>query len=144
MRLPTKYGISLLLVIITGLSIYSLYRYSRSESRISVPTDLSLTASALSDTFEHGEGHADSLFLYKTIAVSGVMDSLIQNGKGHLIIGLVGRAHAKITLDCFLDSLRIATVPELKPGDKIVIKGRYTGKSGNLVLDQCIIEKQQM
>jgi hypothetical protein len=88
MRLPTKYGISLLLVIITGLSIYSLYRYSRSESRIPVPTDLSLTASALSDTFEHGEGHADSLFLYKTIAVSGVVDSLIQNGKGHLIIGL--------------------------------------------------------
>lgn len=142
MRLSTKYGISLLSVIIAGMSIYGLYYYSRSKSRIFAPTDFSLTASALADSFDNGEGHADSLFLYKTLAVTGVVESLFQNGTGgHLIVGLFGRPHMKVTLDCFLDSLHIAGQPELRPGDKVVIKGRCTGRWNNLVLDQCIIEK---
>lgn len=141
MRLSTKYGISLGSVIIAGLSIYGLYCYSRSKSRISVPTDFSLTASALADSFDSGEGHADSLFLYKTLAVTGVVESLFQNGSGHLVVGLFGRAHIKVTFDCFLDSLHIAAQPELRPGDNVVIKGRCTGHWNNVVLDQCIIEK---
>jgi tRNA_anti-like len=141
MRLSTKYGISLLLIILAGLSIYGLYCYSRSRSRILVPTDLSLTASAFADSFDIAEGRADSLFLYKTIALTGVVESLYQNGTGHLVISLSGRISVKVTLDCYLDSLHIPAQPELKPGDNIVIKGRFTGRSNNIVLDQCIIEK---
>lgn len=141
MRLSTKYGISLLLIIVAGLSIYGLYCYSRSKSRILAPTDLSLPASAFSDSIDIGEGRSDSLFLYKAIALTGVVESLYQNGTGHLVIGLHGRMSAKVTLDCYLDSLQIPAQPELKPGDNIVIKGRFTGRSNNIVLDQCIIEK---
>jgi hypothetical protein len=141
MRLRTKYGISLLSVIIAGLSIYGLYCYSRSKSRILVPTDFSLTASALADSFDNGEGHADSIFLYKTIAVTGVVESSYQNGSDHLMVGLFGRAHKKITLDCFLDSLHITAQPGLRPGDNVIIKGRCTGRWNNIVLEQCIIEK---
>jgi tRNA_anti-like len=141
MRLSTKYGISLLLIIIAGLSIYGLYRYSHSKSRIVVPTDLSLTASAFADSFDIAEGRADSLFLYKTIAVTGVVESVYKNGTGHLVVGLTGRMSAKVTLDCYLDSFHIPAQPDLNPGDNIVIKGRCTGRSDNIVLDQCIIEK---
>ena len=141
MRLSTKYGISLLLIIVAGLSIYGLYCFSRSKSRILVPTDLSLTAAAFADSVDIAEGRSDSLFLYKTIALTGVVESLYQNGTGHLVIGLHGRMSAKVTLDCYLDSLHIPAQPELKPGDNIVIKGRFTGRSNNIVLDQCIIEK---
>jgi hypothetical protein len=141
MRLSTKYGISLLLIILAGLCIYGLYYHSRSKSRIVVTPDLSLTASDFADSFDIAEGRADSLFLYKTIALTGVVESLFQNGTGHLVVGLLGRMSAKVTLDCYLDSLHIRAQPELKPGDKIVIKGRFTGRSINIVLDQCIIEK---
>jgi tRNA_anti-like len=126
---------------IAGLCIYGLYWSSRSKSRIVVPTDLSLTAAAFADSFDLAEGRADSLFLYKSIAVTGVVESLYQSGTGHLVIGLFGRMSAKVTFDCYLDSLHIPAQPHLKPGDNIVIKGRYTGRSNNIVLDQCIIEK---
>jgi hypothetical protein len=141
MRLSTKYGIFLLLIILAGLSIYGLYWYSRSRSRIPVPTDFSLTASAFADSIDIAEGRTDSLFLYKTIALTGVVESLYQNGTGHLVISLSGRMSAKVTLDCYLDSLHIQAQPELKPRDNIVIKGRFTGRSDNIVMDQCIIEK---
>jgi hypothetical protein len=141
MRLSTKYGIFLLLMIIAGLCIYGLYYHSRSKSRIEVTPDFSLTASGFADSFDIAEGRADSLFLYKTIALTGVVESLYQNGTGHLVVGLLGRMSAKLTLDCYLDSLHIQAQPELKPGDNIVIKGRFTGRSNNIVLDQCIIEK---
>ncbi len=141
MNLSTKNGISLLLIIIAGLSIYGLYRYSRSRSRIVVPTDISLTASALADSFNVAESRADSLFLYKTIAVTGVVETVYQNGTGHLVVGLPGRMSAKVMLDCYLDSLHTPAHPDLKPGDNIVIKGRCTGRSNNIILDECIIEK---
>ena len=141
MSLMTKYGIFLLLITIAGLSIYGLYRHSRSKSRIVVPTDLSLSASAFADSFDVAESRADSLFLYKTIAVTGVVETVFQNGTGHLVVGLLGRMSTKVMLDCYLDSLHIPAQPDLKPGDNIVIKGRFTGRSNNIVLDQCIIEK---
>jgi uncharacterized membrane protein len=140
MRLSKKYGISLLLIIIAGLSIYGLYCYSRSRSRILVTPDLSLTA-AFADSFDIAEGRADSLFLYKTIALTGVVQSLYQSGTGHLVVGLFGRMSSSVTLDCYLDSLHLPVQADLKPGDNVVIKGRCTGRSNNIVLDQCIIEK---
>ena len=141
MRLSTKYGISLLLIVIAGLSIYGLYCYSRSKSRILVTPDVSLTAAAFADSFDIAEGRADSLFLYKTIAVTGVVESVYQSGTGHLVVGLFGGMSAKVTLDCYLDSLHIPAQADLKPGDSVVIKGRCTGRSDNIVFDQCIIEK---
>lgn len=141
MSLSTKYGIYLLLIIIAGLSIYGLYRYSHSRSRIVVPTDISLTASAFADSFNVAESRADSLFLYKTIALTGVVETVYQNGRGHLVVGLLGRMSAEVTLDCYLDSLHTPARPDLKPGDSIVIKGRCTGRSNNIILDECIIEK---
>ena len=144
MRPSTKYAIYLLLILTAGWSIYGLYRYAHAKSRILVPTDISITAPALADSFDDAEGHADSLFLYKTIAVTGVVKSLYKNGAGHFIISLLGRMSARVRLDCFLDSLHTPANPELKPGDSVVIKGRCTGTSNNIVLDQCIIEKKQM
>ena len=141
MRLSTKYGIPLLLIILAGLSIYGLYRYSHAKSRILVPTDLSLTAPALADSFDDAEGRSDSLFLCKTIAVTGVVESLYRSGPGHLIVSLSGGAAGEERLDCFLDSLHFPAKSDLKPGDNVVIKGRCTGRSNNIVLDQCIIEK---
>jgi hypothetical protein len=144
MRLSTKYAIYLLLIIVAGLSIYGLYRYSHSRSRIPVPTDISLTATALADSFDNAEGHADSLFLYKTIAVTGVVGGLYKSGSGHFIISLLGRMAGRVRLDCSLDMLHTPADPDLKPGDSVIIKGRCTGRSNNIVLDQCIIEKYQM
>ncbi len=141
MRLSTKYGFSLLLIILAGLCIYRLYSYSRSRSRILVTPDLSLAAGAFADSFDVSEGRADSLFLYKTIALTGVVQSLYQSGTGHLVVGLFGRMSAKVTLDCYLDSLHLPVHADLKSGDNVVIKGRCTGRFNNIVLDQCIIEK---
>src|ERR1700743_1074896 len=127
MSLSTKYGVSLLLVIIAGLSIYGLFCYTRDRSRIVLPADVSISAPALADSFDDAEGRSDSLFLYKTVSVTGIVKSLYKDASGTYIVSLTGHRPGKADLDCFLDSLYLPARFDLNSGDSVAIKGRCTG-----------------
>ncbi len=137
----TKYGILLLLPLIAGLSIYGLFYSKTSKADTLQPPDLSISAAALANSFDYEEGHADSLYLYKTISVSGIVSRIHKVRPGMWVATLAGQAPGRAAIDCTLDSLYDPDRESLKPGDAVAIRGRCAGRSLNVQLVQCIIEK---
>lgn len=141
MSRQVKYGLLLLLLLIAGIIIYGLFYGNPSGPGPLLPADISITAPALADSFDHGEGHADSLYLYKTLSVSGLLERLFKNGSGRYVATLAGHGPGRTAVDCLLDSLYISDNINLKTGDSITIRGRCSGRSLNILLTECIIEK---
>jgi hypothetical protein len=133
-------GFFLLLGLIMGLSICGLIYHLLARQPLS-PPDMVLSAPALTDAYDNGEGHADSLYLYKKLSVRGALYRLHKNESGQYVATLNGRYPGRTAVDCILDSLYTPTPPEVKRGDTITIRGRCAGRSLNVILIQCIIEK---
>jgi hypothetical protein len=140
MNLRLKYGIIVLSLLISILLIYGLFFYKPGKKPLP-PPDITITASALADSFDKAEGHADSLYLYKALSVSGVLARLHKNGSGPLVVTLTGGASGKTDIDCTLDSLFERGYSRLNIGDSVTIRGRCAGRSLNVILVKCIIEK---
>ncbi len=140
MNLRLKYGIIVLSLLISVLLIYGLF-FCQPGTKILPPPDVSITAPALADSFDNAEGHADSLYLYKDISVTGVLQRLHKNGSGPYVATLTGGVSGKTDIDCTLDSLYESFPVRLNIGDSVTIRGRCAGRSLNVILVQCIIEK---
>ena len=140
MNRRTKYALFLLLGLITGLSICGLLYHILVRQPMS-PPDMILSATALTDAYDNSEGHADSLYLYKKLSVKGALNRLHKNESGQYVATLDGRYPGRTAVDCILDSLYSPTPPEIKRGDTLTIRGRCAGRSLNVILVQCIIEK---
>ena len=140
MNRRTKYGAYLLLLLITGVSVCGLLFHLIGKQPPS-PPDAVLSAPMLTDAYDKGEGQADSLYLYKILSVRGALSQWRKNESGHYIATLEGRFPGRTAVDCILDSLYTTDPPELKRGDSLTIRGRCAGRSLNVVLVQCIIEK---
>ena len=140
MNRRTKYGAYLLLVLLTGLSVCGLIFHLFVKQPPS-PPDAVLSAPALTDAYDNGEGQADSLYLYKILSVRGALYQWHKNESGHYVATLEGHFPGKTAIDCILDSLYTADPPNFKRGDTLTVRGRCDGRSLNVVLVQCIIEK---
>jgi putative nucleic acid binding protein len=135
-----QYGFFTLLGLVAGLSICGLIYHIWGKRPLS-PADMVLSAPALTDAYDNGEGHADSLYLYKKLSVKGTLYRLHKNESGQYVATLEGRYPGRTAVDCILDSLYSPTPPDLRRGDTLVIRGRCSGRSLNVILVQCIIEK---
>ena len=140
MNRRTQIGFYLLLGLIMGLSICGLF-YRLHDKQLLSPPDMVLSAPALTDAYDNGEGHADSLYLYKKLSVRGSLYRLHKNEAGAYVATLEGRYPGRTAVDCILDSLYTPAPPELKRGDTLTVRGRCAGRSLNVILVQCIIEK---
>ena len=140
MNRRTQYGFFALFGLITGLSLCGLIFHVFVKRPLS-PPDVVLSAPALTDAYDNGEGHADSLYLYKKLSVKGSLSRLHKNESGQYVATLEGRYPGRTAVDCILDSLYSPTPPEVKRGDTLIIRGRCAGRSLNVTLIQCIIEK---
>jgi hypothetical protein len=140
MNRRTKHTLFLLLGIVTGLSLCGLFYHMLVRQPMSAP-DMVLSASALTDAYDNNEGRADSLYLYKKLSVRGVLNRLHKNESGRYVATLDGRYPGRTAVDCILDSLYSPAPPELRRGDTLTIRGRCAGRSLNVILVQCIIEK---
>jgi hypothetical protein len=140
MNRRTKYGVYILLGLITGTSIFGLLFRVYHRQPLS-PPDMVLSAPVLTDAYDSGEGHADSLYLYKKLSVRGSLYRLHKNESGQYVATLEGRYPGRTAVDCILDSLYAPIPPEIKRGDTLTIRGRCAGRSLNVILVQCIIEK---
>ena len=129
-----------LLALITGFCIYRLL-YHPDVRQVPNPPDTAVSARVLAETYDNGEGHADSLFLDKTILVRGIVSRVRRNESGRYVTTLEGRLPGKTAVDCILDSLYTADRPDLRVGDTVSITGRCAGRSMNIIMTQCIIEK---
>jgi len=140
MNRRTQFGLLAFLAVITGLSIYGLVYHILAKQTMS-PPDVVLSAGALTDAYDNSEGHADSLYLYKKLSVKGALYRLHKNESGQYVATLEGRSIGHTAVDCILDSLYSPMPPEVKRGDTLIIRGRCDGRSLNVILVQCIIEK---
>ena len=141
MERRTKYGIILLVTLIAGLSVYGLLYQLYGGGKALAKADYHIAAPDLIAAFDRNEGSADSLYLYKVISVSGVLQELVTNGKSEYIARLAGDRKEKTTVDCHLDSLYKRDELTLRAGDSVTIRGTCTGRWLNIILVQCIIEK---
>lgn len=139
MQLRTKYGIFLLVLLITGLSIYGLLYPIFGSKKALAKADIHTSASDLTASFERDEARADSLYLYKVVSVTGILQELVVNDSGERIARLAG--DGRTTVDCRLDSLYNGYGPELHMGVSVTIRGTCAGRWLNVMLVQCIIEK---
>src|SRR5579864_608043 len=141
MERRTTFGIFLLVFLIAGLSIYGLYYQFYGVSKALAKADYHIEAPDLIAAFDRNEGMADSLYLYKVISVSGVLQELVTNDKGETIARLAGDRNGKTTVDCHLDSLYMREGLPLRAGESVTLRGTCTGRWLNIILVQCIIEK---
>lgn len=86
-----------------ALALYGILHQLYSDNKTFVPADLSITAPALTASFEGNEDLADSLYLYKVVSLSGVYEQLIDDGPGRYIIRLPGSRSGKVMVDCHID-----------------------------------------
>jgi hypothetical protein len=144
MERRTKYGIFLLVFLIAGLAIYGILYQLDAGVKDLAKADIHISAPGLTASFEGNEGLADSLYLYKVLSVSGVIQQLIDDGSGKYIVRLSGDRSGKTMVDCHLDSLYTRDDLLLRAGDSVTVRGTCAGQWVNVILLQCIIEKYNM
>jgi hypothetical protein len=141
MERRTRYGIFLLAFLIAGISLYGFFSQLQGGRRMLANADVRVSAAALTAAFDRNERAADSLYLYKVISVSGVLQQVVQDGPGNYIARLAGDRNGKALVDCHLDTLYQRDNAGLRTGDNVTIRGTCAGRWSNVILLQCIIEK---
>src|SRR5689334_13077554 len=86
-----KYGVLLLLFLITGLSIYGFFGHPTCTSGTPQHAHAHIAAGDLAAAFYADETLADSLYIGKILSVSGVVRRIRQRASGLYIVSLSGR-----------------------------------------------------
>lgn len=141
MEKRTKYGTTLLLFLITGLSLYGYIRHSSGSTPIIAKADLYITADDLIRAFERNESFSDSLYLYKKLSVRGIIKKVEKNESGNYMIFLGTRSAIPGLINCYLDSLYRSYPRSLHIGDSCILIGTCAGHLSDVILVGCIIEK---
>ncbi len=99
-----------------------------------------LSAKELYLAFDQNEEAAMAKYQEKAISVHGVIDSILTNESGGLIIMLSTEGEMG-SIQCELDSSSKPVSENLKKGDEITIKGICSGKLIDVVLNRCVVIK---
>ncbi len=136
------YGILPLLFLIAGLFFYASFCGQCSGTGRQLKQDTLVYSADLAASFEGNEVQSYSLYLYKILLVRGVLEKILKNESGNYVLTLGGQAPGKTTIDCNLDTLYNHRLLSLNNGDSITLRGTCAGRLLNVILLQCIIEKQ--
>jgi hypothetical protein len=136
-----RYGIILLFCLIAALGIYGIFFRSRSSSHVFAKVDFSMTAGELAAAFDHNEALSDSLYLYKVLAVTGLVQKVRKDETGSYSITLGTSLTGEAAVDCRLDGQFNQQYDTLQPGDSLRILGICAGRLQDVILVQSIIEK---
>jgi hypothetical protein len=137
-----KYGIFLLLLLATGLSIYGLFFHSTSDSKVAAKADVHIGAGDLAAAFDNHESLSDSLYLYKVLSVSGIVRKIRKNRSGNYTISLGDRTSITAAVSCIFDSTYNHRHIPVMTGDSLTIWGTCAGHLADVVMVQCIMEKK--
>ena len=136
-----RYGMILLLALISGLFVYRFFFHLRGSNKPAVKADLSITAMDLAAAFDRNEALSDSLYCNKVLSVSGVVRELRKTGPGGYAFTLGDSLPGKTVVECRLDRQYYRLYPALKTGDSLRLLGTCAGRLHDVILIQCIIEK---
>jgi hypothetical protein len=139
-----RYGIFLLFFLIGGLSIYGFFFHAASDPMVLVNADVHIRAGDLANAFDRQEDLSDSLYLYKVLSVTGVVKMIRKDPSGNYTAFLGDRSSATTTtlVNCTLDSIYHHQPAPFRIGDSLTLRGTCTNHLTDVILRQCIIEKQ--
>jgi len=141
-----KYGIGILLVLITGLFLYGfLFRKPvktfSENSKPASKADFHVTAVDLINSFDKNESWANERYFNKILSVSGIIQTFGREQNGNYVLTLGYKSEQPATVTVNLDRLYDDVDLLLNPGDSITIRGICCGQVNTIVMLQCIIEK---
>lgn len=100
------------------------------------PTQLTITAKEMIAAYDANEVSADQTYKGKIVEVSGTVSSISKDILYEPFITLAGKSSTFREVQCPLPEAQAAT---LKKNQKIVLKGRVTGRLMNVQLEGCSI-----
>jgi len=143
MQLRSIYGVSILLFLLSGLLIVNTFCGENTATPPPlVKADVFINSGELAASFDSNEVLSDSLYLYKVLSVRGIIKKILKKESGNYVITLGDQVPGKPVVDCHLDTIYNRRILPLKNGDSIVLRGTCAGRLLNVILMQCIIEKQ--
>ncbi|MDP4147823.1 MAG: hypothetical protein Q8927_10325 [Bacteroidota bacterium] len=139
-------GIIVILPLIIGLVGYGLISaFPKVGPALVRPSNARIGARALVDLSSHNEPLFDKEYLYKTLSVSGVIKEIrkgVPGGPEDFTICLSGISGLSCMVKCFMDTTYDRHESGLRTGDSVVIRGTCAGRFMDVILLECILEKQ--
>jgi hypothetical protein len=137
-----QYGIFLLLFLIAGLCIYGVFFRSVSDPVVLTNADAHIRAGDLAAAFDNQGASADSLYLYKVLSVTGVVKKIRKDPSGSYTAFLGNSSSSASLVSCTLDSIYNHKPLPFRTGDSLTLRGTCANHLTEVILLQCIIEKQ--
>ena len=138
--------ILLVVVLVGGIGLYfGMKEYNRGAADVSdKKTDVVIKAADLTKSYSEDEVKSDSLYLNKTISVSGVVNAVQKDEKGAYSIVLTGDCEMN-NVTCQMDERHNSEAENIAIGSSITVKGTCTGAQTMLaieaVLIRCAVDK---
>lgn len=111
---------------------------AKKDTSKQLPDFIEVTANNLYSEYEANEVAADRKYKGNTIIVSGEIQKIAKEilGKPYVILGGEGFLDG---VQCVFDRNQEGAVAKLSKGQSINIRGKVSGKLGNVLLDNCEI-----
>lgn len=139
MAFKKKYIILVVLLVLTGVSVYVFKEYNRRPSDLSgISPEAKVAAAAIVDLYEQDEPKANRQYLGKTIQVNGTIAE-INSQQDTLVNVLIGDTNSMHKVSCLLDKQHTAAIKKYNTGQQISIKGICTGYLMDVELNRCVI-----
>lgn len=138
--------IIVIVMVIVG-SIAAWYAWSeyerKPETAADKETDMEVEAGAIMDEFLKDQGAAEKKYANKTIEITGKVGSVEINGADDITVSLQTNATDDLGIPL---SVKVMLTPDqkdgaekLKEGDKVTLKGLYTGMNTDIEFNRGII-----
>ena len=98
-----------------------------------------IAADLLYQLYDQNEDQADAQFRGKIIEVSGIVDYLGKYLLGKRYVTLRSREKGNLSVRCFFGDEHQDALAGLSPGRAVTIRGRCSGKAGNVILEDCAL-----
>jgi hypothetical protein len=125
---------------VVSLLVFGIFFSSPGSDRPTVKTDLAISAGALARAFDQNEALSDSLFRFKTLLVSGVIQKIRIDQSGSYVATLGSGQPGSTGVDCRLDSQFNRRYSRLKAGDSLRLAGVCTGQLEAVIMVDCVIQ----
>jgi hypothetical protein len=136
-----------IIVLLIGGSIAAWYAYGefnrKPETAADKETDMKVEATAIMNEFMKDQKSAETKYAKKTIEISGKVSAVEINGKDDISVSLYTDATDDLGIPM---SVKVMLTPDqesgakkLKEGDKITLKGLYTGMNTDIEFNRGII-----
>ena len=129
----------IIVIIIIAAAVGGKAKKEESEKNISAAPALTINAKELIDAYKANEVAADQQYKGKIVQVTGVSDRIGKVlGSSYVTVG-TGAQFEIPQIQCSVDEKEEARLASLKQNTKITVKGKVTGLSLNISLDDCVV-----